>query len=319
MVPASQKGGNVLKSTLNYLSCCFAVLGFIFSLNSEAAFNVGTLKPYAVYGEDNRTEPFSVGAKELELSKSIAGRISIDHLVQNGGNFKVTRKTLGEEKCSKNRFAEQTLGPTCSGFLVRPNILVTAGHCMTKPENCTQNVWVFDYLLKNAGDKSYQIVSPQKIYKCKQVLARRYNDFGNIDYAIVELDRAVTDRNFLEMDFSPNSPSMETPTFAVGHPSGLPLKVTLAGRVLKNDHPYAFDTDLDIFQGNSGSPVFDQNTGKVIGITSHGHEDYTRDKNNPSCKTPKICMPEDNCYPSTASRVLNLENEFKKILEAENK
>ncbi|MGZ3771580.1 MAG: trypsin-like serine peptidase [Bdellovibrio sp.] len=293
------------------------ILSSLFSINSAAVINASGLKLLAVYGEDDRTEPFNVGAKEYELSKSIAGRISIDHLVSNGGAFKVTRKTLGEEKCSKNRFAEQTLGPTCSGFLVRPNILVTAAHCMTTAESCTQNVWVFDYALKTAGDKSYTNVSSEKVYKCKQIISRRYSDFGNIDYAIVELDRPVKDRNFLEMDFSPNSPSMETPTFAVGHPSGLPLKVTLDGRVLRNNNPYSFDTDLDIFQGNSGSPVFDQNTGKVIGITSHGHEDYTRDKNDPTCKIPKICTPADNCYPSTASRVLNLENDFKKILELE--
>lgn len=303
------------------MSKFLVLFGFIFSLNSMAQVlqttqNDNPFGLFAVYGEDNRIEPFNAGAMEFELSKSIAGRISLEHLQVVGGNYQVTRTTLGAEKCRKNRFAEQTLGPSCSGFLVHPDILVTAAHCMTTADKCSDNVWVFDYALKNATDQTYKIIPQKNVYKCKQVLARRYSDFGNVDYTIIQLDRPVTDRNFLTMDFSHDSPSLQTPTFAVGFPSGLPLKITPGGRVLKNDNPYAFDTDLDIFQGNSGSPVFDQNTGKVIGITSHGHEDYTRDKGDPTCKIPKVCMPGDNCYLSTASRVSNLEDDFKKILEA---
>lgn len=297
------------------MSKVLSVIIFIFSLNS-AAQSGGFFELFAVYGEDNRIEPFTAGAMEVELSKSVAGRVSLEHLQPAGGNFKMTRKTLGEEKCRRNRFAEQTLGPTCSAFLVRSDLLVTAGHCMPTVESCTNNVWIFDYALTSATDQSYRIVSPKNIYRCKQILAKGYKDFGNVDYAIIQLDRPVMDRNYLVMDFNHDSPSLQTLTFAAGFPSGLPMKITVGGRVLKNDNPYAFDTDLDIFQGNSGSPVIDQNTGKVIGITSHGHEDYKRDGADPSCKMPRICLPGDNCYLSTASRVSNLEEDFKKILDS---
>ncbi|MGZ3793948.1 MAG: trypsin-like serine peptidase [Bdellovibrio sp.] len=267
----------------------------------------------AVYNEDDRIEPFNAGAKEAELAKSVAGRFSIDHLRPVGDHFEVNRMTLGEEKCRKIRFAEQTLGPSCSGFLVRPDLLVTAAHCMTTAENCTQNVWVFDYALKSATDQSYKSVSAKNVYKCKQVVARRYQSFGDVDYAIIQLDRPVTDRKILEMDFNPNNPALESDTFVAGYPSGLPLKITPGGKVLKNGNPLSFDTDLDIFHGNSGSPVFDQKTGLVLGIMSLTNSDYTRDKGDPTCKVPKVCLPGDNCYLSMASRVLNLKEDLNKI------
>lgn len=270
----------------------------------------------AIYNEDNRIEPFNAGSKESVLARSVAGRFSIDHLTPVGDHFEVNRITLGAEKCRKIRFSEQTLGPSCSGFLVHSDLLVTAAHCMTTPENCTQNVWVFDYALKSATDQSYKSVSAKNVYKCKQVLARRYEKFGDVDYAIIQLDRPVTDRKVIELDFDPNSPALESETFIAGYPSGLPLKITLSGKVLNNANPLSFETDLDIFHGNSGGPVIDQKTGLAVGIMSLTHGDYTRDKGDPTCKVPKICLPADNCHLSMASRVLNLKDDLNKIIGA---
>ncbi|MGZ3774534.1 MAG: trypsin-like serine peptidase [Pseudobdellovibrionaceae bacterium] len=265
----------------------------------------------AVYGEDDRVEPFNVDAKEAELAKSVAGRFSKDHLTLTGDHYEVNRTTLGAEKCSSIRFAEQTLGPTCSGFLVSPNLLVTAAHCMTTDDKCTDNFWVFDYALKNAGDQSYRSVPAKNVYKCKQVVAKSYKNFGDVDYAIIQLDRPVTDRKVLQMDFNPNSPALDADTFTAGYPSGLPLKVTLNGKILKNSNPQSFDSDLDIFHGNSGGPVIDRKTGLVLGIVSLTNGDYERQ--SPTCKIPKVCLPHDNCYVTMASRVLNLKDDFNKL------
>jgi hypothetical protein len=96
---------------------------------------------------------------------------------------------------------------------------------------------------------------------------------------------------------------------SIGHPSGLPQKFIDGASIIQlSDAERNIDTDLDAFQGNSGSPVFDASTGVVIGITSHGHADHVRDPEK-LCKIPKICMPGDKCYWSASSRITNLKDE----------
>ena len=286
----------------------------LFLNQSVKAFNqtdleIDNFKPFAIFGEDNRLEPFEANDIEFKSSRSVAGRFSLDHLISTGNNYVLQRPTLGKIKCPNIRYAEQMVGPTCSGFLIKPDVLVTAGHCMNIETKCSENVWVFGFELKQKGDHSYKSILGSNVYRCTKILSQKYALFGDIDYAIIQLDRPVVDRSPLVMDFETN-PLINSKTFIAGYPSGLPLKITNSGIVQKNDSSYAFDTDLDIFQGNSGSPVFDSLTGKVLGITSHGHEDYRRDGNS-SCKIPLICNPGDKCYLSTASRITNLPEEFK--------
>ncbi len=96
----------------------------------------------------------------------------------------------------------------------------------------------------------------------------------------------------------------------LGHPNGLPLKVADSASVLRNDEPRSFDTDLDAFQGNSGSPVFDAASRKVIGIVSHGHADNVREG---SCKVPRVCKPGDGCYLDTASGTWNMKADLEAL------
>lgn len=286
----------------------FAVL---FSLNAWTATK--TFKPFAIFDVDDRVELYEAGPMEHDVAQAVAGRISKDHLISNGGGYTIARKNLGAEKCSKIRFAEQQLGPSCTGFLVRSDLLVTAAHCMTQVENCAQYVWAFDYALKGAGDESYKTVLASNVYRCKKLVYRRYKDFGNADYAIIQLDRPVPNRKVLELELSAEKVVLQTPIFLAGFPSGLPLKITGGAKILENDHTLSFETDLDIFQGNSGAPVLDQTTGKVLGVVSQGHDDYTRDKDDPSCKVPRICLPGENCVLTKISRASLMEEDLKSI------
>ena len=64
------------------------------------------------------------------------------------------------------------------------------------------------------------------------------------------------------------------PLYMLGHPSGLPLKLTKGGIVKNNSQRDYISCDLYAFSGNSGSPVFCSATQKVIGILRSGGEDY---------------------------------------------
>ena len=62
--------------------------------------------------------------------------------------------------------------------------------------------------------------------------------------------------------------------YAIGTPSGLPVKITIGAKVFDNSHEFYFNTNLDTYGGNSGSPVFDNKTHMVEGILVRGGEDF---------------------------------------------
>lgn len=270
------------------------------------------LLPQVIYGEDNRHEPFEVGEPFRQISTSVAGKIAKSIFSPVGSGFVLDNISLGKRYCSSIRFSEQMMGPECTGFLVADDLLVTAGHCMREVSDCSDFYWVFDYSLKRLGDTSYASVGRDRVYQCSKVVAHKMSFFDGIDYTIVQLDRKVTGRSPLTLDFNSDL-KVGHPVAVIGHPSGIPLKVTDSGTIQSNDSAYSFQTDLDEFRGNSGSPVFDATNGNVIGIVSSGQSDYVWGGDG-KCKIPRICRPGDRCVLSTASRVRNLKEDLEKLL-----
>lgn len=265
-------------------------------------------QPNVIFGEDSRQEMFALAPFWQQISLAIAGKVSVDHIGASGGGFELIGTSLSKKVCPTNRFAQQITVPTCTGFLVSSNLLVTAGHCMKTQEDCDKYVWVFGYTLKNETDLSYTKVPSEQVFRCKKVHSRRLEDFGAVDYTIIELDRSVENRIPVQLGLETNVyPGM--PLASIGHPLGLPLKFIDGATVIQlNNGDRSLDTDLDAFQGNSGSPVFDASTGVVVGITSHGHADHIRDPET-NCKVTRVCMPGDKCHWSSTSRISNLKDE----------
>lgn len=265
-------------------------------------------KPSVIFGDDDRKEMFTVDLRWQELGHAIAGKVSIEHLSKKGDGWELQGVPLSKRICSANRFADQTIVPSCSGFLVKDNMLVTAGHCVTSQADCDGFAWVFDYKLASEGDQSYINVKGDQVFRCKRIVSRRLEDFGAVDYAILELDRSTSPRVPMKMGFDLPLTVGQTVS-SIGHPSGLPQKFIDNATVVEiKDNQRTIATDLDSFQGNSGSPIFDATTGLVIAVTSHGHADHIRDPEK-GCKVPRICLPGDNCHLSSSSSINNLKNE----------
>lgn len=263
----------------------------------------------AIYGKDDRQELFSTAGRWQEAGRSIAGKVALDHVLDGGGSFVELRgKPLRAKECPGNRFADQITVPSCTGFLAGSDLLVTAGHCIKTSEDCDGFVWVFGYALAKAGDQDYPKVVRDNVYRCRKVVARDFQDFGDVDYAILQLDRVAAGRKPLALGF--DVPLEVGQALAnIGHSNGLPLKFKDSARI-KNIKPgrRAFESDLDTFGGDSGSPVFDAESGAVIGITSSGHADHYHDGVN-TCRQLKVCGPGDKCHPATASSIANLKDE----------
>ncbi|MGE3610839.1 MAG: serine protease [Bacteriovoracaceae bacterium] len=256
-----------------------------------------------VYGVDNRKDVYETSNPlHLKLVKSTAGRIPVRSFVKNlNGLLKIgSSATLESDMnvCSTVQYADQPVVADYSGFLVGPDILVTAGHCYigesgSPEDSCKKYAWVFDYALNSAGQNPIENISPSNVYNCKQVIKAQRDKF--LDYAVIKLDRKVEGREPLKFRTS-GKISVTTPLVVIGHPTGLPSKISDGGKVTYNSELTRFSTNLDTFAGNSGSAVFDSKTGLLEGILIMGKTDYIpSDLNDPtSCQIINTCDENGN-------------------------
>lgn len=265
-----------------------------------------------VYGKDGRVEPFEMkGTIWEEVSKSVATRVNLKNLpnIPDSTVYKIKPRTLlgARSLCEDEKFSKQNLLGTCTGFLVGKDILVTAGHCMTKEADCTEQAWVFDYQLNSPYDETYKSVPKKNVYRCKRIIGHIYDQGSlgsKLDYAVIQL--AKTPHNRAPLKFrKEGSIELNTPVVVIGYPSGLPLKITDGGMVRINSEENYFTGDLDTFGGNSGSPVFNKNTGIVEGILVRGQLDYTYDREGNCTRVNvvnKICEGE-GCKLEDVTRI----------------
>lgn len=244
----------------------------IISLNLEAS----TSAPFVIYGEDNRLDTFEVrSALHRRLADSTAAMIHKSQIVQKGSVAELLGGALSdsipygmrERVCTKEKFSHQPVVANCSGFLVTPDTIITAGHCMMSYNDCSEFNWVFNYKVSDAHQTAVS-VSLNDIYECKSIVKQGMN--GTSDFAVVRLTKRAKAQ---PVTIAKADPVFGTPIVMIGHPSGLPQKVS-AGAEVSQTLAYGFNTNLDAFKGNSGSAVFNANSGELLGILVNGNADY---------------------------------------------
>lgn len=271
---------------------------FFLSLNVLAS---GVEK--VVYGDDNRLDVFeSTNELHKKLASSTAAMISNKLLEEKESFVNVTGSTLEADGiCADARFAKQQTSATCSGFLVGSDLLLTAGHCIETMSDCYNNSWVFDYS-NSTGERAKFEINKNDIYKCTKIISRSLDSRTNNDFALIQLDHA-SDRAPLNYR-KKGKVSDSARLVVIGHPSGLPTKISDDANVRKNKDKYFFQSNLDTFGGNSGSAVFDTVSGVVEGILVRGERDYVLDSIS-NCYRPKICKMGE-CRGEDITRITNI-------------
>jgi hypothetical protein len=265
--------------------------------------------PKVIYGNDDRVARMS-SENDLykELAKSTAAMVNNDRLeIKKDGPsqgqefYQVLGKTFQEEMfvCAEERFSEVIAAVSCSGFLVDEDLLVTAGHCIVNMDDCSKNKWVFDYTMESVGGEKKSIPT-ENVYGCKEIISRSLDNGSMNDYALIRLDRAVTDRNPLAFRDS-GKISDDAKLVVIGHPSGLPSIITDQASVRTNDNAFYFQANLDTYGGNSGSAVFNAEDGVVEGILVRGERDYIFDE-VAGCFRSNKC-DENGCRGEDVTRI----------------
>ena len=192
------------------------------------------------------------------------------------------------------------------------DLLVTAGHCMQSQEDCSYYNWVFGFKKKWDGHIATEF-SLENVYSCQKILVSKYDPIGKKDYALIKLDRPVLERK--PLSFRRNGKiDNEAELVVIGHPSGLPTKIADNARVRDNGDPLFFNANLDTFQGNSGSAVFNKKTGVVEGILVRGDTDYVTED---SCMVINRCE-DHGCRGEDVTRITLFKN-INEIIEANKK
>lgn len=249
-----------------------------------------TPHPDVIYGDDDRLDLYQVQSEVLlSLADSTVGlfrassvRIGEDGVARLSTSHYGSRYSL----CQDEPFREQYSGAFCSGSLVGPDLLMTAGHCVKSQSACESTKFVFGFAIKTEGDNP-QSVPAADVYGCAQLIGREQS---GADWALIKLDRPVAGHYPLKVSRE-GTPPKGTQLFVIGHPAGLPTKVAGGAWVRDPEPDGYFVANLDTYGGNSGSAVFNAVTGRVEGILVRGARDFVWDSEN-SCRRSNVCDNE---------------------------
>lgn len=231
----------------------------------------------AIFGVDDR-EQITPRSIHYQLARSTAIAVLSSNVEASGADkLKLSVDQL-TNLCPSERFAlHPSLSYACSGFLVAPDIIVTAGHCMVNTGEsrnetelyCKAFSWLFDYHTDINGRTQIEGIPEDKMYRCKQVIYAVKDERAPYrDYALVQLDRPVQGRTPFKIN--PEMIKNSDQFSMIGYPLGTPAKRSSAAPVLLNNiKRQSFITTLDAFEGNSGSVVLNARN-EAVGILVGG-------------------------------------------------
>lgn len=224
------------------------------------------------WGKDKRKDFFEIEDDRIKKNAGcIAAILFKDSLIESGKEFSMIKvKNYGKNfnLSDYESFYNQSMvsGRVCTGFLVDEDIIATAGHC-ANDGNAADLRFVFGFRMQDSNTPVLRIPN-SNIYKGVKIVQSDYDRrcIGS-DWSLVKLDRKVEGQTIARL--SEKDVYSELPVYVLGHPCGLPLKYA-PGANVHDVNDDSFGANLDIYMGNSGSPIFNSQTHEVIGIVVRG-------------------------------------------------
>ena len=280
----------VLRSALFVLACSLTL-----GACSRAGSRAETRR--VIYGTDDRREFFDVADPALRetVGSSVAlveARRMREAEELGKGWFRVEGPVYGEmdRLCEGEPFREQRSLAFCSGVLVAPDVVLTAGHCVPNLASCRLTRFVFG-LRDEGGKRPVGEVPGSDVYHCADILDRSEPHAEEapelMDYALVVLNRPVRGHPVARPGKAFALQAGAAVAMA-GYPRGIPLKVAEGRLRYVNESRSLVIAELDAYHSNSGSPVYDRASGELIGIVVDGEDDFVEAG---GCRRSKICAP----------------------------
>lgn len=252
------------------------------------------LKPRMIYGPDDRREIHEITARPaLDTAAATVALLQRSSLHRRkDGLIAVSGSTYGEDQglCSDERFYSQPAAAFCSGAVVGPDLVLTAGHCL-EDVKCEDIRIAFGYA-NLSEDHEPRLLLQEDIAECREIIR------GKSDFALIRTHKRLTN---LPLTISYGEPKPRDPVVLAGHPSGLPLKI-VEGSTLTRVKGKHLSAQVDAFGGNSGSPITHADSGELLGILVEGEEDFVDDK-AAGCKRARKCHTGASCGSEKVLRI----------------
>ena len=295
-----------MRKDIRRFAMCFLLMTGCAANEQEAAApdpELGSNQASVIYGADDRREAFAI--TDAETRRDLDGVVAVfaaGDVTNNGdGTSNLRTQNFGTRLnlCTTEPFRSQPVGANCTGFLISPDLIATAGHCLDAGD--FQN-WrfVFGFQMTNATTTRTRIGNGE-IYRGVELVGRQRVDSG-ADWAVVRLDRPVTNHNFRPLRRA-GTIANNAAVHVIGHPAGLPVKIAGGANVRTNTNGAFFVANLDTYHGNSGSPVFNSVTHEIEGILVRGDDDFVAQGR---CNVSKRCA-DNACRGEDVTRATELQ------------
>ncbi|TRZ70713.1 MAG: serine protease [Bacteroidetes bacterium] len=270
------------------------------------------------YGPNNVTTipsyiSSTIPPQVIGSAKCVCAIIHKSHLVETSAGYVIKSSLLRQKKviinekvfqlCDNEPYIDQINPAIGTGWAYKNDLIVTADHCFNKNDlNDYKNYFfVFDFLDSVSG----AIISKDRVFIPVGKIKLRLEDLSK-EFTIIQVNRTIPKSRYAQLYNGGTSTLKKETTklYMIGHPLGLPLKYTPKGQIYKLNKDVLI-TNLDAYAGNSGSPVFDSQSNKIVGILVSGNEDFEKTSSGCCRSVPyAINYPLDN-FGEKVVRIIN--------------